>query len=108
MAIPLTSLLPPDTAGNAPTATLPPAPSSVAILGRLPASTPVHLALGSVAAATDAGDADSVAVILARSGSEWVSALLSDGKGADGDAWFAAEGGKSGVIRRASRIIVRP
>ena len=107
MAVSLSTLLPPDTAGNVPGDTLPLAPSSVAFLGRLPASAPIHVALGAVDAATAAGDEDSVAVILARSGSEWVSALLSDGKGSDGDAWFSADGGRAGVIRRASRVVVR-
>lgn len=107
MAIPLSSLLPSLAAGSGPTDTLPPAPTSAAILGRLPASAPIHVALGSVGAATAAGDAASIALIIARSGSEWASRLLSDGKGADGDAWFAAKSSTAGVLRKANRVVVR-
>lgn len=106
MALPLAALLPPGPSANAPLNTFPPAPASVAVLGRLPASAPVHLALGSVARNDGAGDADSVALILAKSGSEWASALLSDGMGGDGDAWFAQEGGKAGVLHRANKVVV--
>lgn len=111
MSLPIAALLPLAQSPHVPSDLLPPAPASVAILGHLPASAPIHLALAAVASVAQDSDGvaavdDSIVLILAKSGSEWVSNMLSDGRGGDGDAWFASDGGKARALRKARRVVV--
>jgi hypothetical protein len=89
---------------------------SIAILdgdGRLPASSPIHLALTHLAHedklaegkqdAVEAGERENRRVlILTREPGEWASSFLRDG-----EDWMRTHGGRSGVLKRLDRIDIK-
>jgi hypothetical protein len=88
---------------------------SLAILdgdGRLPPSSPIHLALAHLAyeeahqSAHGYGDREEReekrVLILTREPGEWASSLLRDG-----EDWMRTHGGKSGVLRRLDRVDIK-
>ncbi|CED84881.1 hypothetical protein [Phaffia rhodozyma] len=112
MAISLHTVLPASYDSSSPTNyipryNLPSAPNSLAILGPLPGSSAVHIALGllSTDQPGDSHDKDGSkgsVLILSKNENEWSSALMKDG-----NLWFKTEAGRARLSKTLDRVKIR-